>query len=236
MTQDLHVVTGATSGIGRAIAKTIAASGRAVIAIGRNKTALEQLERCYPDHVSGRVIDLLDDAAIVELASELDHVQARLRALVHCAGVHFPAPLASARVEDLDAMYRSNVRAPFLLTQRLLTALERGRGYLIFINSSAGLTARAGIGGYSAMQHAHRALSECWRQELNERGVRVLNIYPGRTNTPRIERLFEDEGRSFAPALLLQPEDIASLVELAIGLPPTVELTDVSLRPAKKSY
>ena len=236
MTQDLHVVTGATSGIGRAIAGTIAASARAVIAIGRNKAALERLERRFPGHVSGKAIDLLDDAALAQLASDLDRTGARLRALVHCAGVHFPAPLADARVEDLDAMYRSNVRAPFMLTQRLLPALERGQGYLIFINSSAGLTARTGVGGYAAMQHAHRALAECWRQEVNERGVRVLNIYPGRTNTPRIERLFASEGRSFAPALLLQPEDIATLVDLAIGLPPTVELTEVSLRPAKKSY
>jgi len=234
--QDLHVVTGATSGIGKAIAGTIAARSRAVMAIGRNKKALEALEARFAGHVSGRVIDLSDDAAIKDMTSDLDRAHTRLRALVHCAGVHFPAPLASTRVEELDAMYRSNVRAPFLLTQRLLPALERGQGYLIFINSSAGLTARAGVGGYSAMQHAHRALAECWRQELNERGIRVLNIFPGRTNTPRIERLFAREGRSFAPALLLQPEDIATLVDLAIGLPPTVELTDVSLRPAKKSY
>jgi NADP-dependent 3-hydroxy acid dehydrogenase YdfG len=86
------------------------------------------------------------------------------------------------------------------------------------------------------MQHAHRALTECFREKLNERGGRVLNIYPGRTNTPRIERLFAREGRSIAPAFLLQPEDIATLVDLVIGLPATVELTDVSLRPAKKSY
>lgn len=225
---DTHVVTGATSGIGQGIAVAIAAKARAVIAIGRNKGALEALEARFPGHVDGKAIDLLDDVAIEELASDLEHAQARLRALVHCAGVHFPAPLADARVEQLDAMYRANVRAPFLLTQRLLPALERGQGYRIFINSSVGLTPRAGVGAYSAMQHAHRALAECWRQEVNKRGIRVLNIFPGRTNTPRIERLFESEGRSFAPALLLQPEDIATLVGLAIDLPSTVELTDIT--------
>lgn len=236
MTPSLHVVTGATSGIGKAIATAIAVQSNAVIAIGRNVSELELLAARFPGAVSAKCIDLLDDDSIAEFGSQIERAGSSVRALIHCAGVHFPGPLSTEPVDKLDAMYESNVRAPYLLTQRLLPALERGRGYLIFVNSSAGLTARPGAGGYSALQHAHRAMADCWRSELNDRGIRVLNIYPGRTNTPRIRTLFELEGKSFHPELLLQPEDIAALVTYALAVPSTVEVTDIGVRPATKSY
>ena len=133
-------------------------------------------------------------------------------------------------------MYRTHVRAPFRLTSALISLLERGKGYLIFVNSSAGLSARAGAGAYSATHFAARALADCWRAELNQRGVRVLMIHPGRTATPLIEAVFALEGREFDPQLLLQPSDIARIVLAALDLPATAELTSVSLRPSRKTY
>jgi NADP-dependent 3-hydroxy acid dehydrogenase YdfG len=235
---DVHVVTGATSGIGRAIAIVLAQRGHRVLAIGRNRSELDGLETQSQGRIIGRAIDMLDDQALDSVAQELTLPDSRIGALVHCAGVYMNSALATTPVAELDRMFRSNVRAPFLLTQLLLGPLERASGYLVVINSSAGISENigTGAGAHAALQHANRVMADVWRQELNSRGIRVLSIYPGRTNTPRIERLFAQEGRKYSPELLLQPEDIAEFVALAVGLRSTVELTDIKIRPARKSY
>lgn len=235
---DVDVVTGAGSGIGRAITCGLAQNARKVLAIDRNGSKLAALEARFPGSVCGRDVDLLDDDAIAKLGVELSVATVRVQTLVHCAGSYTSGPLATASVAELDSIYRSNVRARFVLTQRLLAPLERTGGYLIFVNSSAGLSRESGVGAgaYASMQHAARVLADSWRQELNERGIRVLNIFPGRTNTPLIERQFAKEGRPYSPQLLLQPEDIAAIVTLAVGLPHTAELTDAIVRSAVKSY
>ena len=236
--QDIHVVTGATSGIGRAIAMALAEGDRKVLALGRRQAELSTLESQCPGRLAGRAVDLLDDDAVKVVVDELLASQGRVKALIHCAGVQANGPLATASSAAIDLMYRTNLRAPLLLTQRLLEPLQRAGGTVVFMNSSAGISETAGAAApaYAALHHANRRLAEAWRQELNPRGIRVLSLYPGRTNTPRIERLAADEGRPWQPWLLLQPHDIAALVALALDLPDTVELTDIKLRPAKKSY
>ena len=159
-----------------------------------------------------------------------------MRALIHSAGVYYGGQLADTPKSALDVMYRTHLRAPFRLTNALISLLERGRGHLIYENSSAGLAARPGAGAYSATHFAARALADCWRAELNQRGVRVLTIHPARTATPLIETVFALEGRDFDPQLLLQPSDIARIVLEALNLAKTAELTNVSLRPSRKTY
>jgi NADP-dependent 3-hydroxy acid dehydrogenase YdfG len=112
----------------------------------------------------------------------------------------------------------------------------RPRGQIVFINSSAGLTARAANGYYSATKHTLKALADSLRAEVNQLGVRVLSVYPGRTSTPLTQELHSQEGRPFQPELLLQPDDIASVVLNAVALPWTAEVTDIQIRPMKKSY
>lgn len=236
MAEPLHVVTGATSGIGRAIAAALAAASRRVVAVGRDVAILDALQREFPGHLVGRALDLRDAAAIDAFTAELEQAQVPVRGLVHCAGIHALARPSQTPAGVLDEMYAVNLRAAFLLTQQLVPALGRGQGQVVFVNSSAGLAAKPEVAAYSALQHAQRVLAQCWRDELNAQGIRVLNIHPGRTNTPRIAQLFAQEGRPYAPELLLQPEDIAAVVTLALTLPATVEWTDISLRPARKTY
>ena len=236
--EGIHVVTGATTGIGRAIAIALAQDGRNVLAIGRRREALEELERGFSGRITIKAIDLLDDRALRGMADDLIDSQQPLRALIQCAGVYVNGPLTTVQMSDVDAMYQTNVRAPFLLTQRLVDCLERGHGSVIYVNSSAGINESAGEGAgvYAALQHANRVFADIWRKELNSRGIRVLSIYPGRTNTSRTEQIFASEGRSYEPQCLLQPQDIASFVAYTIALPERVEITDVSLRPSRKSY
>ncbi len=123
-----------------------------------------------------------------------------------------------------------------MLTQMLLPLLKKPRGQIVFINSSAGLTARPNAGFYSAMQHAFKALADSLRDEVNADEVRILSVYPGRTATPRIQALHAKEGRPYQPELLLQPDDIASVVLNAVTLPWTAEVMDIRLRSMQKSY
>ena len=155
--------------------------------------------------------------------------------LVHSAGIIQQGTLEHTRIEHLDEQYAINVRAPYLLTQRLLPLLVKARGQIVFINSSAGLSAnRPEIGQYAATKHALRAIADSVRAEVNPLGVRVLSVYLGRTATAMQEALFKQEARTYDPQKLLQPEDVANLVLAALALSPTAEVTDISIRPMAK--
>ncbi|MEJ2684988.1 MAG: SDR family NAD(P)-dependent oxidoreductase [Candidatus Sulfobium sp.] len=107
-------------------------------------------------------------------------------------------------------------------------------GQIVFINSSAGLKARAGVSQYAATKHALRAVADSLREEVNAHGIRVLSIYPGRTSTPMQEIVHRMEGRIYDPDHFMRPEDIASVVINSLHLPGSAEVTDVSIRPMNK--
>ena len=159
-----------------------------------------------------------------------------LDVLVHCAGAFTKGKIGATPVEELDALYRTNLRLPFALTQALLPLLKVRPGQIVFINSSQGLEARAATGLFASTQHALKGLADSLRQEVNADGIRVLSVYPGRTATARMESLYEIEGRKYQPELLLQAEDIAQIVVASLQLPRTAEVTNLEIRPLTKSY
>ena len=159
-----------------------------------------------------------------------------MEVLVLCGGTIHHGEHASASLSDLDAQYRANVRGPYRLIQALLPLLRAGCGQIVFINSSSGLHARARSGQFAATQHAMKAIADSLREEVNADGIRVLSVFPGRTATPRMERLFREEGRAYRQELLLQPRDVAAIVIHALKMPRTAEVTEISIRPCAKSY
>ena len=104
----------------------------------------------------------------------------------------------------------------------------------MFINSSAGVSAKATVGAYAATKHALKAVADSLREEVNAAGVRVTSLYVGRTATRMQAELHAQEGKAYDPSGLIQPEDVASLTLHALSLPRTVEVTDVFLRPMRK--
>ena len=237
LTGRIAVVTGASSGIGRAVAVALSHEGARVCAIGRNPITLAETVVAAQEYsqVTGFQVDLtLED----DLQMPLRHLKeiGSLDILIHCAGVIQQDVMEHARVQDLDLQYSTNVRAPYLLTQRLLPLLMAARGQIVFINSSVGLTAkRPDIGQYAATKHALKAIADSLREEVNPKGVRVLTLYLGRTATPMQEAIFRQERREYHPEALLQPEDVASVVIYALKLPPMAEVTDISIRPMRKT-
>jgi NADP-dependent 3-hydroxy acid dehydrogenase YdfG len=179
-------------------------------------------------------IDLTRDDEILDLAARLRGDVGYLDLLVHCAGEIILGPLRAASIEDLDRQYRINVRAPYLLTQVLLTMLKSRQGQIVFVNSSAGQTASANLSQYAATKHALRAIADSLRHEVNADGVRVLSVYPGRTATPMQAAVHAAEGRDYHPDHLIQPEDVASMVISALSLPRSAEVTDIHVRPLRK--
>jgi NADP-dependent 3-hydroxy acid dehydrogenase YdfG len=227
------LVTGAGTGIGRAIALELAAAGARVEVVGRRRRALEgtaQLART--GRIAVHPADLTVDEHLAELTRTF--LERGLDVLVHNAGAYAQGPVEDAPIEELDRQYRINVRAPYRLTQALLPALKASQGQIVFINSTVGLTARANVGAYAATKHALKALADALRDEINPAGVRVLSVYPGRTAGERQALIFELEGRDYAPETLMQPEDVAAAVVAALTLPRTAELTDLRVRPMRK--
>ena len=239
LTRRVAVVSGANSDVGRAICLRLAAAGAQVCLLGRDSSTLELLAqsmRSVTDKVLVYPIDLTIDDSVTELAAPLSRDVGRLDVLVHSAGVFEMGPLGAADVADLDSQYRTNVRGPYLLTQILLPLLRASRGQIVFVNSTVGLQARAGLGQYASTQHALRAIADALRAEVNSDGVRVLTVYLGRTATARQARIFSLEGRPYAPELLVQPDDVGEMVLAALRLPRTAEVTEIRMRPLVKSY
>lgn len=233
------VVTGAGSGIGKAIAIALGAQGATVGLAGRTKSKLEAALADFSAEAPPAATlqtDLSVDEQLDFLKSEIERSFGQLDVLVMCAGEIAHGPVESAPVADFDRLYRANVRANYRLVQNLLPMLRKRPGQIVFINSSAGLSARPNVSQFSATQHALRAFTDALRGEINADGIRVLSVYPGRVATPRQETLYAKHESDYRPELLLQPEDIASVVLNAVMLPPSTEVTEISIRPLAKSY
>jgi NADP-dependent 3-hydroxy acid dehydrogenase YdfG len=231
------LVTGGGSGIGRAIGVGLAAHGATVWLAGRRATALSGTADAI-QQIGGtavcRPIDITDDSQVTALTTELAAATPGVDILVHAAAVIALGAVRTAPTEDLDRQYRVNLRAPFLLTQQLLPGIETRRGQIVFINSSAGQVAPPHAAQYAATKFGLRALADSLRAQVNDLGVRVLTVYPGRTATPMGEAVMAMEGRAYDAQALAQPEDIAAVVMSALLVPRTAEVTEVVIRQMRK--
>jgi NAD(P)-dependent dehydrogenase (short-subunit alcohol dehydrogenase family) len=235
----VSLVSGAGSGIGRAIALALAAQGAITCLVGRTLEKLDDTRAAMPPAAPPASLypcDLTVDEQVDRLQYDLQRRFGRLDVLVLCAGAIAVGALEQASLEAFDALYRANVRGPLRLIQILLPMLKTGPGQIVFINSSVGLAAPARAGQYASTKHALKALADSLRAEVNPLGIRVLSIYPGRTATPLQAALYAKRSEEYRPELLLQPEDVASVVVNALALPRTAEVTDISIRPLRKSY
>ena len=239
LSNQFAVVTGAGSGIGKAIATALAAQGATVALVGRTKAKLDataaSFDADWPRPV-GVPVDLSVDEQLDSLTVELERRFGQVDVLVLCAGEISHGPIESTPVADLDKLYRANVRVNYRLIHDLLPMLRKRPGQIVLINSSIVMADGQNSGPYSSTQHALRAITNALRAEVNRDGIRVLSVYPGRAATPRQQKLYANQGADYKPGLLLQPEDIASVVLNSLTLPRSAEVTEISIRPLAKSY
>ena len=229
------LVTGASGGIGEAIAGALGVKGANVCLTGRNrKRLLEIANRMPAQRAHSYPADLTVAKEVRSVAKKILGDHQRVDAVVHCAAVIALDPIAIASIKNFDRQFQTNVLGPFSLTQLLLPALIASQGQVVFTNSSAGLTARAGVSQYAATKHALKAIADSLREECNSAGVRVCSLFLGATATPMQAAVRTQQKRHYAPDRLMQPEDVAALVTALLALPRTAEVTDVMMRPMKK--
>lgn len=189
------VVTGATSGIGRAVARRLLAAGWRIVAVGRNRAALDALAAEAPGRVRGEAADLLEDAAITRVARGVPAAEDRVDALVNAAGVIGSDTLASVDRAAFERMFALNVTAPVLLTQALLPWLEASKGAVVNVSSVTGVRAFPGVFSYCVSKAALDQATRCAALELAPRGVRVNAVNPGVVVTELHRRGGMDEAK-----------------------------------------
>ena len=233
----IAVVTGASSGIGRAITLKLSSEGVSVYIIGRRPAALEAVGH-EALKVGGNpvvcVADLERDKDITDLKVYFRKNLRHLDILVHSAGRISPGSLSRLGLRTFDRPFRVNVRAPYALTQAVLPLVKKCKGQVVFINSSAGVRSRAGLAAYAGSKHALKAIADALREEVNKDGLRIISIYPGRTATPMQRRIFRYLGTPYSPEYLMPPEDVAEVVADVLKLGRKAEVTDIHVRPAGK--
>lgn len=227
------VVTGASSGIGAAIARRFAKDGLQVVAVARRGERLSRLAT----ETGGRAVrlDVTDGAAVRAFADSLPACDI----LVNNAG----GALGAEQVEradpaDWEWMFSVNVLGAMRMTQALLTQLRAGDGgTIVNITSTAAFASYNGGAGYSAAKHAEHALTETLRLELCGEPVRVIEVAPGmvRTEEFALNRFRGDADRAAAVYAQvdrpLSAEDVAECVSLAVGLPQHVNIDQLVVRP-----
>jgi NADP-dependent 3-hydroxy acid dehydrogenase YdfG len=242
MRNTVAVVTGASSGIGAATTRRLAAEGFHVVAAARRQDRLDGLVK-EVSVAGGRATavgcDVTSDESVAELAAAVAALDTPVTLLVNNAGgARGLDPVASASVADWQWMYDVNVLGTLRVTQALLPALDAsGAGTVVVLSSTAGLIVYEGGGGYAAAKHAQTALAETLRLELSGRPVRVVEIDPGmvRTDEFGLVRFGGDAAKAAAVyagvAEPLVAEDIAECIAWSATLPHHVNIDRLVVRP-----
>ena len=183
------VVTGASSGIGTAIAQAYSDAGAKVVLTGRDEARLRACADELGDH---RIVtaDLGADDAPRRIVDETLDAFGALNVLVHSAGLFWPKPFAEAPLEDFDQQFRLNVRAPYALTQAALPHLQPD-GVVIFVSSVAGHVGFPSATAYCGTKGAIELITKSLAMELSPLGIRVNAIAPGNVHTPMNAAFFE---------------------------------------------
>lgn len=221
----LALVTGASRGIGAAVAHALSPTHRVLLG-GRDADALAKRAEESPG-AQPWPVDLSDFEAVASAVAGIE----RLDVLVHSAGVGDLGTIENASVETWRRNYEVNVLAVVELTRLLLPALRAAGGHVVVVNSGAGRNAKAGWGPYAASKFAVRAFADSLREEEERNGLRVTTVYPGRTATEMQQAVNAQEGVEYDPSKYLRPDSVAMAVVNAITATADAHPTEVILRP-----
>jgi 3-oxoacyl-[acyl-carrier protein] reductase len=224
-------VTGASRGIGRAIAEALAAEGARLVLNARTdgslRPALEAL-RARGVEVEGVAGDVGDEETATRLVAAAEKKWGRLDLLVNNAGIGPRGLLEETAPADFDAVFRTNVRGPYLAMRAAIPGMRRRKsGTIVNLASLAGVNPVPQRAAYAATKWAVIGLSRSVLQEVRKDGIRVIVVEPGSTLTE-----FGHDARKLEQAdRLVRPEDVAAIVVAAVKLPARATLSEFEIRP-----
>ena len=227
-------MTGASSGIGAATARRLAAEGYSVVAAARRRGRLDELAASTPG-IRAVTLDVTDPESVAALAAELDDVAVLVN---NAGGAIGTETIEAADPADWRAMWESNVLGVLQVTQALLPALERGAGgHVVVTGSIAGHLVYEGGGGYTAAKHAATALVETLRLELNGRPIRVTEVAPGMVHTEEFSLVRYRGDRAAADRVYagveapLTADDVADCIAFVVTRPAHVNIDLLVVKP-----
>ncbi len=202
------LVTGGSEGIGRGIATALVAKGADVTITGRHEETLRRTAKeIGADWIVG---DVGVEADAVTTVADFVERHGRIDVLVNNAGFGIFAPLVETRLEDLEAVFRTNVYGAFLMAREAAKHfIRQGSGHLINISSTSGLRGGRGSTAYSASKFALRGMTECWRDELRRHDVRVMLVNPSEVQTGFFAKVGREQEAS---PKKLRPQEIADAI------------------------
>lgn len=229
------IVTGASSGIGAATARSLASAGFDVVVAAR------RIERCeeLANEIGGRAmrLDVTDPDSVARLADAVPDAAVLVNNAGGALGVE---PVAQAEEEKWRWMYETNVLGVMRVTKALLPALERsGEGHIVVVGSVAGVEVYEGGAGYTAAKHAANAIARTLRLELLGQPIRVSEVAPGMVETEfSVVRFGGDESKAakvYEGTTPLTAEDVAEAIAYVVTRPPHVDVDYLSIKPTDQA-
>jgi len=230
LSDKLAVVTGATDGIGKAIAFALGRAGARVAICARTAahvaSTVAELKLAGID-AAGAACDVSDAAAVGRFAEFVRKERGEPQILVNNAGIGIFAPLAQLSLEDWDRVIGVNVRSLYLVTRSFLDGITRSAGTIVNIGSLAGRNGLDGGTAYCASKHALLGFSKSLMLEVRKSGARVIAICPGSVSTGFSNRTAKRQNED----RILTPEDVAQTVLDVLTLPQRAMISELDLRP-----
>jgi NADP-dependent 3-hydroxy acid dehydrogenase YdfG len=232
------VITGASSGIGEATARALAADGYRLALLARRTDRIQALAEELGDGAIAIEADVTDRDSLVAAAQRVEDGLGGVDVLINNAGVMLLAPFTSEQRDEHHRMVETNLLGAMTATEVFLDQLRDGGGDLVNISSVAGRTARPGNAVYAATKWGLNGWSESLRQELQP-DVRVIVIEPGAVTTELVSHITHGETKQaierFYDATSISADEIAQIVAFAVSRPRGVSLNEILVRPTAQS-
>ncbi|EKF55120.1 serine 3-dehydrogenase [Galbibacter marinus] len=237
------LITGASSGIGRATARIFADNGINLIICGRRKERLEKLQKQLRAKVDIHVLDfdIRDKSAVFKAYDSLPEEFSKIDILINNAGnAHGLSPIDQGDIDDWDAMMDINVKGLLYISKAIIPSMiKNNTGQIINIGSTAGKEVYPGGNVYCASKHAVDAINQAMRIDLNQYGIRVGAINPGLVETEFSEVRFKgDRDRAkqvYQGYTPLTAEDVAEIIYFTVSRPAHVNIADLIVMPTDQA-
>ena len=235
------LITGATSGIGKATAELFAERGERLILCGRRQERLEQLKAKFKGEIHLLNFDVRNRKAVFDAIDSLPKAWKQIDILINNAGnAHGLDTVDTANLDDWDAMIDGNVKGLMYVTKAILPQMvERKEGQIINLGSIAGIEVYPKGNVYCASKFAVDAFTQGLRIDLNPHNIRVCAVHPGLVETEfSMVRFKGDEQRSEAvynTLDALQAQDVANAIAYIVDVPPHVTVADLTLLPTDQA-